>query len=289
MDWFTQSPGLSAAVIAGISAVIGGIVAAFAKFLFDFYLSERLKRRWQTVETTRRYSSPIISAVDDLGGRIANLNIFLPKKLATQWLRPLSDEEIRRIPFDRYYYASSIFSLARMITWIEILRREQIFLDFSSTNETRCFNAFINLIYAALTSSSFTSGNQERGPLDHWIYFHYLAGIAEAMTKRDETGILRCLTLQEFCNEYQKSSDSNFRSWMKEIERMFSDLSSDPKDLRWHRLQIMWFCLDNFLDFVDPKKIRTTRPRTYSKKIAPGLKRLAIKRATDLGLSLKEN
>jgi hypothetical protein len=289
MDWLKENPGLGAALIAAVSAVIGGIIAAGARFLFDFYLSERLKRRWQTIETKRKYSSPIIHAVDDLAGRIDNLHLFLPKKLATQWLRPLEDKDTKRIPFDRYYYASSIYSLARMIAWIEILRREQIFLDFSSTKETRQFNAYLSLVYAALTSSGFTSGNQERGPLDHWIYFHYLSGIAEAITKRDEAGALRCLTLQEFCREYQQNPDSDFRSWMKEIERMFVDLSTDTGDLRWNRLQILWFCLDCFLDFVDPKKLRTTRIRTRSKKIPAGLKKLAIVRGTQLGLRLKED
>ena len=133
MNWVQQNPGVATAIIAGVAAIIGGIVASGARFLFEIYLSERLKRRWQTIETKRRYSSPIIHAADDLAGRIDNLNIFLPKELATQWLSPLDENEIKRIPFDRYYYASSIFSLARMIAWIEILRREQIFLDFSST------------------------------------------------------------------------------------------------------------------------------------------------------------
>lgn len=286
MSWIQQNPGIATALIAALAAIAGGVIAAGAKFLFDFYLSERLKRRWQTIETKRRYSSPIIHAADDLAGRIDNLNLFLPKKLATHWLSKLEDDEIRRIPFERYYYVSTLFLFARMIAWIEILRREQIFLDFSSTNETREFNAYLSLIYAALSSPGFTAGNQERSKLDHWIYFHYLSGIAEAVAKRDETGALRCITLQEFCHEYQKNPESVFRSWMMEIERMFVDLANAPEDLRWKRIQILWFCLDRFLDFVDPKKLRTTRNRSRSRSIQAEFKIAAINRAKRLGLSL---
>jgi len=288
MDWFGQSPTVTAAAIAAVAALIGGVVATAARFLFEIYFSERLKRRSQMVEIKRRYSSPIVYAADDLAGRIDNLNIFLPKQKATQWLRTLDDSEIKDIPFERYYYISSVFALARLIGWIEILRREQIFLDFTSTTETRQFNAYLNLIYAALASPQFTSGNQERSPLDHWIFFHYLSGIGQVATKRDEDGAFRSLTLQEFCVEYQKSADSNFRRWIKEIERMFVGLSVEKSDLRWNRIQILWYCLDRFLEFVDPKELRTTRVRTRSREIPSGLKTLAIQRAEDLGLNLKE-
>jgi hypothetical protein len=286
MNWIQQHPALATALIAAFGAVIGGIIAAGAKFLFDFYLSERLKRRWQTIATKRRYSSPIIQSVDDLAGRIDNLNLFLPKKLANQWLRKLDGEDIKRLPFERYYYASTLFVFVRMIAWIEILRREQIFLDFSSTRETRRFNAYLRLIYAALTSPGFTADEQERTKTDHWIYFYYLTGIAEAVIKLDDSGALRCMTFQEFCIEYGAAKDNGFRSWIREVENLFVDLSDDPSDLRWKRIQILWFILDRFLDFVDPHMLRTTRNRLRSKDIEPALKAAALDRAKRLGLRL---
>jgi hypothetical protein len=285
VDWVQQNPGVATALIAALAAIAGGIVAAAARFLFDTYLSEQLRRRWQAVETIRRYASPIIHAVDDLAGRIDNLNLFLPKGLASDWLRPLNDADVSAIPFDRYYYMSTLFAFIRMIAWIEILRREQIFLDFSSTKETRSFNAHVSLIYAALTSPGFTSGNQERHHKDHWIYFHYLSGIAEIVITRNENGTLRCMTFQEFCIEYQKGSEI-FRSWAQEVERLFVGLEQKSGDLRWQRIQILWYCLDSFLDFIDPKKLRTTRLRTRSRAIDDGLKNIAVKRAIQLGLEL---
>jgi biopolymer transport protein ExbB/TolQ len=68
VDWVQQNPGVATALIAALAAIAGGIVAAAARFLFDTYLSEQLRRRWQAVETIRRYASPIIHAVDDLAG-----------------------------------------------------------------------------------------------------------------------------------------------------------------------------------------------------------------------------
>lgn len=287
MDWLQQNTGIFVALIAAVSAVIGAIVGSGARFFFEFYLSERLKQRWKLIETKRRYSSPIIHAADSLSGRIDNLNQFLPRNLATEWLQPLTDDEVEHIPFKGYYYVSSVFAFVRFIAWVEILRREQIFLDFSSIKETREFNAYLNLIYAALSAPNFTSGKQDREPKDHWIYFHYISGIAEAVTKRDELVTLRCLTLQEFCIEYQKNPGGKFRLWVMEIERLVVGLSSDPEDLRWKQIQILWFCLDSFLDFVDPKRIQATRVRHRSKNVSAELQEIAIKRADQLGLRLR--
>ena len=104
----------------------------------------------------------------------------------------------------------------------------------------------------------------------------------------DQNGTLCCCTLQEFCAEYRQGPDSTFRLWIKEIDRMFVDLSLEQDDLRWRRIQILWFCLDRFLDFVDPKQIRTTRNRFRSKAISPELKEIAVKRANQLGLTLEQ-
>lgn len=77
MAWVSANPQIATALIAALSAIAGAIIAAGVKFLLDFYMSERLKRRWQTVETKRKYSAPIVRAVDDFAGRIDNLNRYL--------------------------------------------------------------------------------------------------------------------------------------------------------------------------------------------------------------------
>jgi hypothetical protein len=51
MEWVSANPKIAVALIAAAGAIVGGIIAAAARFLFDFYISERLKRRWQTIET----------------------------------------------------------------------------------------------------------------------------------------------------------------------------------------------------------------------------------------------
>jgi hypothetical protein len=282
MSWTLEQLPPATALIAAVSAIIGGLVAAAIKFAFDFYLSEWIKRRWRTIDTKRKYSAQIIRAADDLAGRLSNLNRQLAATKATKWLRPIDeDKELPLVPFKRYYYSSTLYLICRLIAWIEVLKREQIFLDFASSKETRQFNCYLDLVYSVLSYSALTSDQAERESKNHWIYLHYLEGVGESLFVKDsESGELRCLTFHEFCEKYKRSNaSSEFRGWIREIEKLITSLSNSGDDFRWSRLQMLWLCLDRFLDFADPKKLRTTRGRIESNNITPSLREAVLKQA----------
>jgi hypothetical protein len=280
LDWVRQNPAIATALIATGGALFGALIAAAAKFVFDFYLSEKIKRRWKTIDTKRQYSLQIIKAADDLAGRISNMSRHLADGAATTWLRPLSNEEIPNIPFRRYYFSSTLYLFCRLVAWIEILKREQILLDFASFKETRTFNSYLELIYSVISYSALTSVEAERKEKNHWIYYHYLGGIGESLfVKEGSEANLRCLTFHEFCTRYKQGSNSDFRSWISEGERLFVDLSSRQEDFRWQRLQMLWLCLDRFLDFADPKRLRTTRGRLLPSDVTESLRQSLTKQA----------
>jgi hypothetical protein len=279
MEWISQNPELATALIAAGAALFGGLVASIAKFVFDFYLSERIKRRWRTIDTKRRYSAQIVRAADDLAGRLSNISRHLHDGLATEWLRPVDeDKEMPLVPFKRYYFSSTVYLICRLIAWIEILKHEQIFLDFASTTETRQFNSHLELIYSTLSYSALTGSDNERAPKNHWIYYHYLGGVGQSLFQRDDSQI-RCVTFHEFCERYRTNASGEFRNWVREVERLVVSVSGDDGDLRWRRLQMLWICLDQFLEFSDPKKMRTSRDRTESLKLNAEIRKRVVKQA----------
>ena len=85
------------------------------------------------------------------------------------------------VPFRRYYFSSTLYLLSRLIAWIEVLKREQIFLDFATIKETRQFNSYLELIYSVISYSALTGSDNERKSKNHWIYYHYLGGIGESL------------------------------------------------------------------------------------------------------------
>ena len=277
---------METATIAALSAIGGGIVAAAIKFIFDFYLSERIKQRWKAVDITRRYSSPIIRAADDLAGRIENMSRFLDDRQATAWLRSVDPEERPRVPFERYYFVSTVYLIGRLIAWIDILRREEVFLDYSATKEAREFNRHMDLIYQIISFARLTGDDAERSKKNHWIYFYYLSGIGEAFsTKEIGKENSTAISFQEFCRRYRESNrQSDFDLWVKEIECLVVDLTSDAEDSRWERFQMLWFSLDKLLQLLDPKNIRTTRKRSKSVQIPEAVRVKVVNQARDIGL-----
>ena len=279
-------PTIAVALIAAFGALIGGIVGAGAKFLFDFYLSESIKRRWATLYLMKKYSSPLIRAADDLAARLDNMNAYLPIDPGENWLRQISDDDRARMPFERYYFVTTVFLLARLISVIEVLKKEQEYLDFTSLKATREFNSYLNLVYAVLSSPGMTGKLQERTSNDHWIFFHYLAGIGDAVTVRDEGETASCMSFAKFSMAFKNRSDVDFSLWMREVERLFENLRKDDSDPRWARLRMLWYSLDRLLEFLDPKHLRTTRTLARSKSIGAPLVAIVRDRASKLGIKL---
>lgn len=287
MEWVQNHPAIATAIIAAAGAVVGGLIAAGAKFVFDFYLSERIKRRWRTIDTKRQYSAQIIRAADELAGRLGNLSRHLTDGKATKWLRPIDESaETPNIPFHRYYFSSTVYLIAQLISWIEVLKREQIFLDFATVKETRTFNSYLELFYSILSYSALTGSDSERQPRNYWIYYHYLGGIGQSLFTYKDDDNLRCVTFHEFCSRF-KSEENDFRSWMREVEALIAGLSADSDDVRWRRLQMLRLCLDQFLNSADPKMLRTTRNRMEPKDIPADICRQVAEQAKYFGLKIK--
>nr|QNO49523.1 hypothetical protein FBKNMHLG_00042 [Methanosarcinales archaeon ANME-2c ERB4] len=95
------------------------------------------------------------------------------------WLRPLTEKDITDIPFRRYYYISTIFCFAQLIGWIEILGKEQSYLDFTKVGETRVFNQYMKLIYDALNYPELSSEHSRPNSKDYWILSHMLRSIGQ--------------------------------------------------------------------------------------------------------------
>ena len=254
-------------VIAFISAVLGAIIGASIKFFTEVYFPRGLEDRRQILITKRKYSNTILKSADELLARLENIikNISIIEK--NRWLHPLSKAEITTIPFTRYYYISTIFCFAQLIGWIEILRKEQSYLDFTSVKETRIFNQYIKLIYDVLNYKKLSTENPRLNIDDSWIFSHRLRSIGQIMIQRKD-GNLYCMDFKTFCEAFNDSKSSEFRDWLSPLSRLMENLSNDPNDLRWRRLQITYVIIREYINFVDPKHIKSyLKIKNYSEII----------------------
>nr|QNO49522.1 hypothetical protein FBKNMHLG_00041 [Methanosarcinales archaeon ANME-2c ERB4] len=75
------------------------------------------------------------------------------------------------------------------------------------------------------------------------------------MQRKD--GNLYCMDFKTFCEAFKDSKSSEFRVWLFRLSRLIEDLSDDPNDLRWRRLQITYVIVREYINFVDPKHIKS--------------------------------
>ena len=276
------------AVIASISALAGSIMGVTIKFLTEVYLPEGLKAKKQILITKRKYSNPILKSADELLSRLENIIIDISNIKEKRWLRPPTDEEITMIPFKRYYYISTIFCFAQLIGWIEILRKEESYLDFTSVKETRIFNQYMKLIYDVLNYPKLNSEHSRPTSKDYWIFAHMLRSIGQIMIQR-KNGDLCCMDFKTFCEAFKDFKSSEFRDWLSPLSHLIKNLSDDPNDLRWRRLQITYVIIRAYINFVDPKHVKSyLKIKSYDAIINdPSILVAAQKRGKIYGLELK--
>ena len=120
-----------------VSSVLGGIAGASFKFLFENLLPQHFTQRREIIEVKRKYSTPILLAADQMRRRLRNMieHIEEIERQEQDWLPPTRDPRV-------YYFASTLYTVAHFLGWQQVLRREVVYLDFTTTRETRIFEGF---------------------------------------------------------------------------------------------------------------------------------------------------
>ena len=72
-----------------------------------------------------------------------------------------------------------------------------------------------------------------------------------------------------FCEAFCDPKSSEFRDWLAPLSRLIENLSNDPNDLRWRRLQITYVIIREYINFIDPKHIKSyLKIKSYAEIIA---------------------
>ena len=144
IDWLQQSFQENSVVWLLISSVVGGIVGASMKFVFDVVLPQQLQQKRDAINIKRKYSTPILLSASELRGRLDNMIRYIKAVEKENWLKP-----------DGYYFISTLYSVGKFFGWLQILRKTVAYLDFTTSKETRKFESFLNLIEKGLDFGHF--------------------------------------------------------------------------------------------------------------------------------------
>lgn len=232
------------------SSMLGGVIGASLKFLFESFLPQQLTHRREIIAVKRKYSTPILLASEELRRRLHNM-ITLIQLIETEsgWLQ--SDEP------NGYYYVSTIYTVARFLGWQQILRREVVYLDFTTTNETKTFEAFMRAIREGFSNPDLICDNEASAPEeseDKWIYSFWLQGIGDSMIVEKGDNCY-AMNYASFLTKIGDDKNTDLREWLNALRNLFADLKST--DLKFKRIVALHSLVNAFIDYVDPQHLRT--------------------------------
>lgn len=210
-----------------LSSVVGGIIGASTKFIFDVVLPQRVQRGREAIIAKRKYASPILHTAIALRDRAENIikNIHVIEE--ESWF-PANDNT------EKYYYMSTLFVVGQFFGWVQILRQTIVFLDFTTTTETQKFEGFLTMIENGFTNPSLLTQAKTGIPKhskDKWIHKYQLQAIAASMIARDDHEY-RIIDYATFCKMYTKHSDNDFKDWFFHLSQLFLGLKADDERLK---------------------------------------------------------
>jgi hypothetical protein len=262
-DWLSKSFQEFSILWLLFSSVVGGIIGASIKFVFDNLLPNKLTTKRELYLVKNKYSTPILLAADQLRKRLDNMIQYIDLVQEEKWLSSLDD----------YYTQSSLYTVSQFLGWEQILRHEVVYLDFSTSKDSRVYECFLRGILHGFSQPDYLNESRESDPYnskDKWIYTFGLQVIGEAMINKENDNF-HVKSFAEFNKDILDSADIKLKAWLKMLENMFMDLKKN--DIRFKRVVAIHCFLNAFINYYDKQHIRTETQKFYWSYLLPDEKK----------------
>lgn len=242
MNWLTESFAEHSILWMLLSSIVGGVIGASVKFVFDDVLRPWWGWRRETARIVDQYATPLVRSAEALERRI---NILI-RNVNQHWLRN-----------DDYFRLSTLYQFGEYLAWVRILERKFGFLPFESERRGARFNSRLNGFFRAITSHSYfrrCSGLNASALEASAVPRLMLTAIGEVMTgPKDPPAPLE---FTEFCLSYAK--DPQFQRWFDELLNVL--VNAHPNEgLCWDRLIAAAANLRALIVFLDERGRLTPR------------------------------
>lgn len=233
------------AVIAAAVSLVSALVSGFTTYratVVQHRLREEAHRRDRAEladELFRRYREPLLWAAHSLQSRLFNA---ISRGFLTRNLHGGNPEE------ERYARDNTVYLLAEYLGWLELLRRDQRFLDIGDVPDTKEFFASIEKTQAALGSDGIS------GPFR--LFRGQQRAIGELMLTQIDTpeGIRHeVLGYAAFCERLD--DEPRFAAWFDRLRREVDAIEAGGIDGNRRLVRLQQSLID-LIDRLDPDRQR---------------------------------
>lgn len=261
MNWLQQSFQENTILWLLISSVLGGIVGASLRFLFEFLLPQQVQQRREIIAIKRKYTTPLLLAAIELRHRLENVIEHIAAIEREHWLASES--------LTGYYFLSTLYVVGKFFAWLQILRRTIVYLDFTSVKETRQFENHLRAIEDSFTSPRLLAENTTSSPStagDAWVFTYWMQAVGALMIVREDDDY-RALDYVEFQKNFNQAANSDFKRCIEVVAILFSELRANEP--RFKRIIAAHALVNAFVDFADPKHLRAVQHPDHLDLLSP--------------------
>jgi hypothetical protein len=225
------------------SAIIGGLITHFFKFIFEKYIPA-----WQLKKATRvsiqKYQLPLLQ----YGYAAENSILKVLKNTQINDNESNEDSHLRTL-----YFICAFFGWCQVLSKKSLLEYVQFGLVSSKAIET--FGTHYNNVIRGISSPDYFLGLEENlnGAADT-ARVPSLAATAIGDLMNKDYGNLKILFpevigFREFVSGYKHNSE--FREWFSYIENIFDYKTKSESDIKWNRLIILYTHIRVFTFFLE--------------------------------------
>lgn len=232
-----------------IAALLGGLISAFFKFMFEVYFQSKLKARWEDQKTLNEIKFPFLRACKSLEKRIE----LVLKNNNANWVDDKNDD---------YFYLSTLYQFGVFFGWIRVLE-DKAHLEFSNNKKTKVFYRLFSNVLESFTGHIHFSKLVDvpfeekcKGTFQRLV-IRAMGELMVSFDPKDSTAqTYRMLEFTEFVRRMNESDD--FKKWFGYLGNFIRNLEQSPKDLRWDRLLIIASFLSIMSKYLDPGNFHST-------------------------------
>jgi hypothetical protein len=246
---------LGLAAVGSAVSFLGTLLGLYLKDFLTVRSLERWKQAQQQAQVFRKYRDPILLSSKDLIRRLAEVTRDYPNPLSQQDLlqqiintAPANSDEDRH--YLRYKLISSMYRLCSFLGWLELYRRDIVFLNTGQFGLNRNLEEALGRFRGALADghlNSFADWDQWKDAL---IFREEQRAIGEAMIIREGTQVLG---YGKFCAILEGDQAAFECKWIKQTLSLFVE-QAQQHDFRLIRLLLMIVHLADLIRALQPKE-----------------------------------
>ncbi len=175
---------LSAGVVAGITTIL---TLVLKEHLFPRSL-EQWRERQNLAATYRRYRDPIVLAARELASRFVEIHDEFPTVYLDQDLWEVEDpfdlvNDTDNVHFRKYKLLSTVYRVCAFFGWIELYRRDVVFLDAGHDRKNRKLDECLHNVQSDLADGNWNGHEDWHEWSDRLLFREEQRATGEAMIR----------------------------------------------------------------------------------------------------------